>query len=256
MISSKKIKLGQIEDFVAGSRELKTVSTTTYTLVSEDATKWLRFTNASGCTVTVPDAVFTAEQELMGDSTTSNVTFTNGTGFTVLGKTTTAKDRVFGAKFRNSSSAIFYAINDISSAQVTTALGYTPTNDAKAYKYFGQLNSGTITDAIAAKTDSGYWRIPLWTAAGVPTDMPTDFEYTTTTNIYTTLHFNYNGAASTTEVSISDFKGSVYTRHSDGVWRKVYGKDAAKDYTIYKSPNGTLYKAQITDLGQWDITAV
>jgi hypothetical protein len=112
MISSKKIKLGQIEDFVAGSRDLKTVSTTTYTLVSEDATKWLRFTNASGCTVTVPDAVFTAEQELEGDAKGGDVIFSQGTGFT-LNKVVTKKAEipvqgVFGMRFRAANEAIIF----------------------------------------------------------------------------------------------------------------------------------------------------
>jgi hypothetical protein len=32
--------------------------------------------------------------------------------------------------------------------------------------------------------------------------------------------------------------------------------DLIKTFDVFQSPNGTLYKAQITDLGQWDITAL
>jgi hypothetical protein len=57
-------------------------------------------------------------------------------------------------------------------------------------------------------------------------------------------------------------KGGVAVLHkgytsngSGGTYLHVTG-DLVKEYEVFKSPNGTLYKAAITDLGQWDITAL
>jgi phosphotransferase system IIB component len=36
----------------------------------------------------------------------------------------------------------------------------------------------------------------------------------------------------------------------------ILSGDLVRSYEIFESPNGTLYKAKITDLGQWDITAL
>jgi hypothetical protein len=100
------------------NKPLKTVSTTTYTLVSEDATKWLRFTNASGCTVTVPDAVFTAEQELMGDAQGGNVVFSEGTGMTIDGSTTLLIDGIFKGRFRAANEIVLSTGADTNKANV------------------------------------------------------------------------------------------------------------------------------------------
>jgi hypothetical protein len=36
----------------------------------------------------------------------------------------------------------------------------------------------------------------------------------------------------------------------------ILSGDLVRSYEIFESPNGSLYKAKITDLGQWDITAL
>ncbi len=93
-------------------RTLKLITTTTYAFVAEDATKWLRFTNVSGCTVTVPDTIFTAEQELMGDAKGGNVIFSQGTGFTlnkaISKKLEIPKEGVFGMRLRAANEAVIF----------------------------------------------------------------------------------------------------------------------------------------------------
>jgi hypothetical protein len=97
---------------ISYNRPVKTVSTTTYTFVAEDARKWLRFTNASGCTATIDNSVFKAEDELMGDAKGGNVTFAAGTGFT-LNKVVSKKleipvQGVFGTRFRAANEAVIF----------------------------------------------------------------------------------------------------------------------------------------------------
>lgn len=75
-----------------GALEPKTVSTTTYTLTFSDTGKYLRFTNASGCTITVPDnatvAFATGATIKFGAHGSSGISFVEGsTGVTINGPT-------------------------------------------------------------------------------------------------------------------------------------------------------------------------
>lgn len=58
----------------ATTRTLKTETGATYTAVAGDETKYLRFTNAAGCTVTINNGVFAAEHELWMRATQGKIT--------------------------------------------------------------------------------------------------------------------------------------------------------------------------------------
>lgn len=102
-----------VDDKVIANRPVKNIAGNIYTLALEDKTKWLRFTHTGGLvTVTVPDAVFALDDELMGDSSGQDVVFVNGAGFTlkypVSKKAEIPKDGVFGMRFRAVNSAVIF----------------------------------------------------------------------------------------------------------------------------------------------------
>lgn len=96
---------------LSSSRPIKTISAGTYTLAAEDKGAWLRFTVA--CTVTVPDVVFAAKDEILGDvSGTGDVTFVAGTGVTInkvaSRQAVIPPQGVIGLKFRTAAISILF----------------------------------------------------------------------------------------------------------------------------------------------------
>lgn len=87
-------------EFVAdyARRLLKTVSTSTYTAIAGDELRYLRFTNAAGCTVTVNQDVFAADDELFMRATQGQVI--------LAGTATAAKPADTNAKSRGAQSTI------------------------------------------------------------------------------------------------------------------------------------------------------
>lgn len=59
----------------ASEAEVKVVSAATYTLLDDDSMKWLRFTNAGGCVITIP-ATWPADAECICEGTQDALDFT------------------------------------------------------------------------------------------------------------------------------------------------------------------------------------
>lgn len=102
----------QYEGELSNSRPIKTISSN-YTLVSEDRAAWLRFNSSTAITVTVPDAVFSAGDEILGDNQGGGeVTFTAGTGATVdinaMKQPIYMQASVIGVKFRTASNSLLF----------------------------------------------------------------------------------------------------------------------------------------------------
>lgn len=74
----------KIGNDTGGPSEVVTVSETTLTLTSAHAGKYLRFTNAGGCTVTVPDGVFADNQEVHMRQVSGDVVLVAGSTAVVI----------------------------------------------------------------------------------------------------------------------------------------------------------------------------
>lgn len=230
---ANKLNKDQLPDL--GTRALKEVTGTTYRLLETDKDKFLYFSNAAGVQIEAKDSVGSVGSKYVGYCKYGAIVYhavtIGGPPFEILG----AMDRPLGSssniKNHGSFSITKYGSlshnleGDLVNQYVVLSAPATQPDQApqlkQVVKYFGELTSGTIVDAIASKTESGYWRVPLWVAGGVPTDMPSDFNYTTFYQIYTILHFTYGETAAATEVKITDFLGNIYKLHADAIWRKI-----------------------------------
>lgn len=73
-----------VQDVAVMGSPIKTVTTTTYTLLAADRGKWIRFTNAGAVTVTVDDAVHSIADEItIEQAGAGGITVAGGVGFTL-----------------------------------------------------------------------------------------------------------------------------------------------------------------------------
>ncbi len=92
-------------------KPIKTITGTTYSLISEDKNRWLKFTNNSSITVTVPDLVFSDGDLIEGyQMGNGQITFTSSGGLTLTKSAdeelrTAIDGAVFGLKYESASSA-------------------------------------------------------------------------------------------------------------------------------------------------------
>lgn len=115
MNSSKKIKKGQIKDFISDSvaaaiaeaakrtrPEKRITNTSQYTAVIEDKDKYLVFNN--GIEFIIPANLFSGDDEIEGDAEGGDVIVTAGSGVTILKvetqTTTILKNGPFGMRFK------------------------------------------------------------------------------------------------------------------------------------------------------------
>ncbi len=229
-------------------REVKEITDATYRILESDKDKFLYFTNVAGVQIEAKDSVGDVGVSYVGyceyGATVFHAVTIGGPPYELLGAIDTPQGKLGSIKIQGRFSIYRPALwshhleGDLLDQFTTVSQPATQPTQVpqlkQVVKYFGELTSGTIADAIASKTESGYWRVPLWVAGGVPTDMPSDFTYTTFFQIYTTLHFTYGQTAAATEVKITDYLGNSYKMHADAAWRKTIAGD-----NVVTSDSGT-----------------